>query len=163
MPLKIWRITMKIKSLCITLFLFGSIFLLQAAEDVNLLIAVDSSEFKTELSQQILDLADAESYNVTVWESVKTIQGRDLGEFDAVIAINRATVGRMNRKLIKVLEEGRYPSMVIVTSYGDPETSKDDYSAYNAVDGITTASLKNSSEIKDLAQEIFSRVQELLK
>lgn len=154
---------MKIKSLCITLFLFGSIFLLQAAEDVNLLIAVDSSEFKTELSQQILDLADAESYNVTVWESVKTIQGRDLGEFDAVIAINRATVGRMNRKLIKVLEEGRYPSMVIVTSYGDPETSKDDYSAYNAVDGITTASLKNSSEIKDLAQEIFSRVQELLK
>lgn len=154
---------MKIKSLCLTVIFFGSLFSLQAAEKADILIAVDSSEFKSELSKEINDLAEAESYTITLRESVKKIRDWELDEFDAVITINRGTAGRMNRKLIKVLEGGNYPPMVIITSYADPGSSKDNYAAYNSVDGITTASLTDSNEIKELAEEIILRIKELLE
>lgn len=158
-----WRITMKQKILCIAFLLSVSLFFLSADEKVKLLIAVDPSDFKTKLSDEVITLAKAEGFEVTIRESVKKIQGWSLEEFDALIVINTGMAGRMNRKLTKVLEGGEHPAMAIVTSYGDPKSSKDNYNAYDGVDGLSTASLKSNTDISRLASEILAKVRNLLK
>ena len=154
---------MKRRALCIAVLIILSIFSINGEEKIQLLLAVDSSDFKNQLADEVSKLAEADSFIVTQKESVKKIKNWFLDEYDALIVINRGTAGHMNRPLIKVLEESNYPPMVIVTSYASPKTSKDNYGEYSDVDGITTASLKNTSDISELARQVIVLLKEALQ
>jgi hypothetical protein len=154
---------MRKKIFIIGVLMVLSVFSITAEERIKLLIAVDSSNFKDNLAAEITELVEAELFEVTIKESVKKIKEWPLNEYGAVIVINRGTAGHMNRTLIKVLEEGNYPPMVIVTSYGNAKKSKDNYGEYSNVDGISTASLKNTSEISEMAREVVVLLKEVLQ
>lgn len=153
---------MRKKIFIIAVLMVLSVFSITAEERIQLLLAVDSSDFKDNLASEISELLESDHFDVTIKESVKKIKEWSLNEYEAVIVINRGTAGSMNRTLIKVLEEGDTPPMVIVTSYGNPKKSKDDYGEYSNIDGLSTASLKNISDISDMAKEVVVMLQELL-
>lgn len=153
---------MRNKIFIIVILMVLSVFSITAEEQIQLLLLVDSSNFKDNLAAEITELVEAELFELTIKESVKKIKELPLNEYGAVIVINRGTAGRMNRTLIKVLEEGNNPPMVIVTSYGNSKNSKDNYGEYSNVDGISTASLKNTSDISEMAREVVVLLKELL-
>jgi len=149
--------------LCVIVVMLMSIFTVAADESRKVLLAVDSSEFKDQLAYEITDLAESEQFKVSVLNSVKKIKDKPLDEYAAVVVLNRGMAGHMNRNLIKLLKEGDYPGMVIITTYAEPGKSKDRYEDYREVDGISTASLKTDSDISKMAQDVLISLKKILR
>ena len=145
------------KGLLITgiLFLMNSMMIAQESKPVLLLW--DSSNFKDQLAEEIIAIAEDSGVELELEDSASSIQKLSLMDYSGIIVLNRGTIGKMNRKVTKVLEErDTLPPMVIVTTFAHPSGKKNQLEPYPMVDGITSASLKEDDEIQALAEEVFA-------
>lgn len=129
----------------------------QNTERGSVLLLWDSSNFKDLLVDEIEIAAEEAGWDLTVEDSVGELKKVHLDNYSGLIIINTGMAGRMKRPVRDILENpGDLPRTVVVTTFGNPSKSRDENPDNPAVDTITSASLKNTDEIRSLAGEIVS-------
>lgn len=133
----------------------------QNPEGRSVLLLWDSSTFKDLLVQEIEIAAEEAGLVLTAEDSIGELKKVNPDNHSGLIIINTGMAGRMKKVVRGILENpGDLPRTVVVTTFGNPSTSRDDYPNLQAVDTITSASLKNPDEIRLLAGEIVSLMVE---
>lgn len=129
----------------------------QNIEPGTVLLLWDSSKFKDHLVEEIAIAAGEAEWALTAEDSIGELKKVNLENYSGLIIINTGMAGRMKRVVRDILENpGNLPPTVIVTTFGNPSTSRDEYSNHPAVDAISSASLKDSDGIRSLAGEIVA-------
>jgi hypothetical protein len=127
------------------------------AEDPSVLLVWDSSNFKDELAHEIQQAAAEAGLMIDVEGSTKFLKNIDPTEYTGIIIINTGMAGRMKGKVRTFLESStELPPTVVVTTFGDPYKSKDSENSRPTVDALTTASLSDAEEIRELARKVVN-------
>lgn len=123
----------------------------------SVLLLWDSSKFKDLLVDEIVVAAEEAGLVLTAEDSIGELKKVNLEDYSGLIIINTGMAGRMKRPVRDTLENpGNLPPTVVVTTFGNPSTFRDEYPNHPAVDSITSASLTDSDEIRSLAREIVA-------
>lgn len=152
------------KSILFTLVLIVVLILLpmvsvsaQNTERGSVLLLWDSSNFKDILVDEIEIAAEEAGWDLTVEDSVGELKKVNLDNYSGLIIINTGMAGRMKRVVRDTLENPNdLPRTVVVTTFGNPSKSRDENPNNPVVDAITSASLKNTDEIRSLAADIVA-------
>ena len=138
------------------------LLMLPLAADANgkghILLLWQHSDFKSLLSSELQDTAP-DGYSVTAVDDYSQVKKADFNGYNGVIIINRGMAGHMNGKAKQRIKESADAHIVSVTTFGNPDTSKDDLSGYSQVDAVTTASLQDRGKTRELALEIWRLVE----
>jgi hypothetical protein len=127
-----------------------------AAEPAVLLVW-DSSTFKDELANEVQQAAEDEGLVIELEDSIKFLKNIDPTDYTGIIIINTGMAGRMKGKVRTFLESSTVlPPTVVVTTFGDPSKSKDSENPRPTVDALTTASLSDAEEIRELARKVVN-------
>ena len=133
------------------------------AADPSVLLVWDSSTFKDELANEVQQAAEDEGLVIDVEDSIKFLKNIDPTEYTGIIIINTGMAGRMKGKVRTFLESSpELPPTVVVTTFGDPAKSKDSENPRPAVDALTTASLSDAEEIRELARKVVNSLKRRL-
>ena len=130
-----------------------------SGERGNILLLWQHSGFKDQLADE-LTVNAPEGYAITAVSDFNQIKNTDFQAFDAVVILNKGMRGQMNGKAKKRISEFPESRVLLVTTFHNPETAKDELFEFDHVDCVTTASLTHQDDVRALAARLWQRVEE---
>lgn len=127
-------------------------------QDTNILLFYQKSDFKSLLAREFQSMAP-EGYRVTLAGDFSDIKKADFEAYGVVVILNTGVARHMNNKAKKRVMSSPGTRFIVVTTYGDPGTSRDEFLQNGEVDAITTASLEDAGQIRQLAATLWEKIE----